>query len=49
MALLIVLLMIGAAVCFLLAASNAVSKLNLVALGLLFWVLALLIPALVAL
>ena len=42
---LIVLLLIAAAVSFGLAAANVATKVSLVALGLLFWVLTALIPA----
>jgi hypothetical protein len=42
--LILVLLILGA-VCFLLAAANVASRINLVALGLLFWILTVLIPA----
>jgi len=40
----LVLLILGA-VCFLLGAANVASRINLVALGLLFWILTVLIPA----
>jgi hypothetical protein len=42
--LILVLLILGA-VCFLLGAANVATKVNLVALGLLFWILTVLIPA----
>lgn len=42
--LILVLLILGA-VCFLLAAANVATRVNLVALGLLFWILTILIPA----
>lgn len=38
------LLLLAAAVCFLLAAINVTSKVNLMALGLLLWVITLLTP-----
>lgn len=38
-------LLIFGAVCFLLATANVASRINLVALGLLFWILTVLIPA----
>jgi hypothetical protein len=41
-----ILLLIAAAICFLLAAVGVPARVNLVALGLLFWVLTVLIPAL---
>jgi len=42
---LILLLLIGAAVCFGLAAFGVGGRINLVALGLLLWILTVLIPA----
>lgn len=41
-------LLFAAAVCFLLAAFKAPTKFDLVALGLLFWVLTLLLPRLIS-
>ncbi|NUS53834.1 MAG: hypothetical protein HOV66_03075 [Streptomycetaceae bacterium] len=45
---LVLVLLIGAAVCFGLAAANIATRVNLVALGLLLWVLTAAIPALAA-
>lgn len=45
MDILILVLLILGAVCFLLAAANVATKANLVALGLLLWILTILIPA----
>lgn len=42
---LVLVLLLAAAVCFGLAAANVATKVNLVALGLLFWVITALIPA----
>jgi len=41
----LLLLLIAAAVCFGLAAANVASRVNLLALGLLFWVITAIIPA----
>lgn len=41
----ILLLLIAGAVCFGLAAANVASRINLVALGLLFWIITVIIPA----
>lgn len=49
MALLILLLLVGATVCFGLATFRVTLRIELVALGLLLWVLTQLIPALAAL
>lgn len=49
MALTVLLLLVGAAVCFGLAAFRVTLRLELIALGLLCWVLTQLIPALAAL
>lgn len=38
-------LLLAAAVCFGLAAANLATRINLVALGLLFWVITALVPA----
>ncbi len=45
---LLLILLIGAAVCFGLAAANVATRVNLVALGLLLWVLTAVIPAIAA-
>ena len=49
MELLVLLLLIAGAVCFGLAAFNRPARVNLVALGLLFWILTVVVPALEAL
>lgn len=41
----ILLLLIAGAVCFGLAAANVASRINLVALGLLLWIITVIIPA----
>lgn len=46
MATVVLILLVAAAVCFALAAANVASRVNLVALGLLFWVLTPLLGAL---
>ena len=46
MGVLVLVLLIAAAVCFGIAAANVATRVNLVALGLLFWVLTAAIPAL---
>lgn len=48
MGVVLLVLLIGAAVCFGLAAANVVTRVGLVPLGLLLWVLTALIPAVVA-
>lgn len=45
MEVLLLVFLIAAAVCFGLAAANVAAKVNLVALGLLFWVVTALVPA----
>lgn len=45
MEVLVLALLIAAAVCFGLAAANLATRINLVALGLLFWVITALVPA----
>jgi hypothetical protein len=45
MEVLLLLLLIAAAVCFGLAAAAVATRINLVALGLLFWVLTVIVPA----
>ncbi len=45
MGVLVLLLLLAAAVCFGLAAANVATRVNLVALGLLFWVITVLVPA----
>lgn len=46
MGVLVLVLLITAAVCFGIAAANVATRVNLVALGLLFWVITALVPAL---
>lgn len=45
MEILILFLLVGGAVCFLLAAVGVGSRVNLLALGLLFWIITVLVPA----
>jgi hypothetical protein len=45
MGVMILVLLIFGAVCFLLGTANVASRVNLVALGLLLWILSVLIPA----
>lgn len=49
MGIIVLLLLIAGAVCFGAAALNVATRVNLIALGLLFWILTALIPALAAL
>lgn len=48
MGVVLLVLLLAAAVCFAVAAANVASRVNLVALGLLLWVLTAVVPALAA-